>query len=146
MESSGIARNSWALVTVVAVAALLIALYTVISQLSGPAVYGPDDTEITVSAGDRFTIEVPDAPDDAFHWIVADPRPDPAVLKAGANRPAPDDPPGRPSSSDRASRALDFEAVRPGRADLRLLYCRRCMTGAADEPGARTLNFRIMVR
>ena len=146
MESCGIARNSRALVTVVAVAALLIALYTVISQLSGLAVYGPADTEITVSAGDRFTIEVPDDPDDAFHWIVVDPRPDPAVLRAGANRPAPDDPPGRPPSSDRASRALDFEAVRSGRTNLRLLYCRRCATGTAYEPGTRTLNFRITVR
>ncbi|MEU7640733.1 MULTISPECIES: protease inhibitor I42 family protein [unclassified Streptomyces] len=142
MESGDITRSSRALVTVVAVAALLIALYTVVSQLSGPEVFGPGDTEIAVSAGDRFTIEVPDDPDDGYQWIVAAPRPDPAVLRAGGDRAAPGGPPPPDHGS---SRALDFEAVHPGRTDLRLLRCRRCAAGAADEPGARALNFRITV-
>ncbi|MCZ0995049.1 hypothetical protein O1L44_20720 [Streptomyces noursei] len=81
MESGDITRNSRALVTVMAVLALLIALYSVIDQLTGPEEYGPGDTEIVVSAGDRFTIDVPDDPGDGRHWIVAAPRPDPAVLR-----------------------------------------------------------------
>ncbi|WP_438487649.1 protease inhibitor I42 family protein [Streptomyces sp. S186] len=145
MESGGITRNSRALVTAVAVTALLIALYSVISRLSGPEVFGPGDTEISVSAGDRFTIEVPDDPGDGYHWIVAAPRPDPAVLRAaGQRRTAPDDGAGPPSAGQH-SLALDFEAGRPGRTDLRLLRCLRCTAGVADEPGADVLNFRVTV-
>ncbi|MER6053330.1 protease inhibitor I42 family protein [Streptomyces sp. NPDC001793] len=145
MESGDITRNSRTLVTVVAVAALLIALHTVISRLSGPEVFGPADTEISVGAGDRFSIEVPDDPGDGYHWIVAAPRPDPAVLRAaGQRRIMPDDDAGPPSAGH-GSRALDFAAVRPGRTDLRLLHCLRCATGAADEPGAGVLNFRVTV-
>ncbi|MYT29422.1 hypothetical protein GTY73_11440 [Streptomyces sp. SID8354] len=130
---------------VVAVTALLVALHSVISQLSGPEVFGPGDTEISVSAGDRFTLEVPDDPGDGYHWIVAAPRPDPAVLRAaGQRRIAPDDGAG-PPSAHHGSRALDFAAVRPGRTDLRLLHCLRCAAGAADEPGAEVLNFRVTV-
>ncbi|MGG2462612.1 protease inhibitor I42 family protein [Streptomyces sp. RGM 3693] len=145
MESGDITRSSRALVAVIAVAALLIALYTVVSELSGPEVYGPDDTEIAVSAGDRFTIEVPDDPGDGYQWIVAAPRPDPAVLRATGDRAAPQAPAGGPPPPGHGSRAMDFEAVHPGRTDLRLLRCRRCATGAADEPGARALNFRVTV-
>ncbi|WP_411129528.1 protease inhibitor I42 family protein [Streptomyces sp. x-19] len=145
MESGDITRSSRALVTVIAVAALLIAVYTVVSELSGPEVYGPGDTEIEVSAGDRFTIEVPDDPADGQRWIVAAPRPDPAVLRATGEEAAPASATGGQPSPGRGSRALDFEAVHPGRTDLRLLRCRRCATGAADEPGARALNFRITV-
>ncbi|MEW1660200.1 hypothetical protein [Streptomyces sp. NPDC093707] len=154
MESGGITRNSRALVTAVAVTALLIALYSVLSQVVGPEVYGPDDTEIAVSAGDRFTIEVPDDPGDGRHWIIAAPRPDPDVLRPAAGgspraleawrKAAPDARAGGPPP-DRGSRALGFRAVHPGRTDLRLLRCRRCATGAEYEPGARALNFRITV-
>ncbi|KUL42586.1 hypothetical protein ADL22_13965 [Streptomyces sp. NRRL F-4489] len=121
--------------TAVAVTALLIALYTVVSRLSGPEVYGPDDSEIAVAAGGRFTVEVPDDPGGGFHWIVAAPRPDPAVLRPAGER-VPD---------GGGTRWLDFRAVRPGRTDLRLLRCHRCATGAAYEPGARALNFRVTV-
>ncbi|MGW2409745.1 protease inhibitor I42 family protein [Streptomyces sp. NPDC001739] len=137
MENSDISRGARTLVVVIAIAALLIALHSVFSQLSGPKVYGPDDTEITVSAGDRFSVEVAGEPAGGFRWIVAAPRPDPAVL--------------RPTGAHQARggagpvRRLDFEAVRPGRTDLRLVRCRRCSAGAADEPGARTLNFRVTV-
>ncbi|GGX01674.1 protease inhibitor I42 family protein [Streptomyces noursei] len=153
MESGDITRNSRALVTVTAVLALLIALYSVIDQLTGPEVYGPGDTEIVVSAGDRFTIDVPDDPGDGRHWIVAAPRPDPAVLRTsgwespgtlGAPENAAPAAGGRLTPT-RGTRALGFEAVRPGRTDLRLLHCLRCATGAADEPGAGVLNFRITV-
>ncbi|MEU9122047.1 protease inhibitor I42 family protein [Streptomyces sp. NPDC048506] len=135
MENSGIARGVRTLVIVVAVAALLIALHSVVSQLSGPEVYGAGDTEIAVSAGDRFSVRVADDPADGYRWTIAEPRPDPAVLKAVGRRAAPDGP----------ERYLDFEAVRPGRTDLRLLRCRHCSAGGAQEPGARTLNFRVRV-
>ncbi|MFF4604619.1 hypothetical protein ACFY12_18060 [Streptomyces sp. NPDC001339] len=130
----------------VAVAALLIALHSVVSQLSAPEVYGADDSEIAVSAGDRFSVKVADDPagDPAggYRWIIAEPRPDPAVLKAVGRREVPGGP--LPSGTGR-ERYLDFETVRPGRTDLRLLRCRICSADAADEPGARTLNFRIRV-
>ncbi|UZJ31105.1 protease inhibitor I42 family protein [Streptomyces endophytica] len=136
MENSDISRGGRTLVIAIAIAALLIALHSVFSQLSAPKVYGPDDTEIAVSAGDRFSVAVPDDPG-GFHWIVAAPRPDPAVLRpAGAHE---------ANGGAGPARYLDFEAVRPGRTDLRLVRCRRCSAGAADEPGARTLNFRVTV-
>ncbi|GAB7033118.1 protease inhibitor I42 family protein [Streptomyces sp. NPDC021749] len=136
MENSGISRGARTLVIVIAIAALLIALHSVFSQLSAPKVYGPDDTEIAVSAGDRFSVQPADDPG-GFRWIVAEPRPDPAVLR----------PTGAHEARGGAGpvRYLDFEAVRPGRTDLRLVRCRRCSAGAADEPGARTLNFRVTV-
>ncbi|MEE4424861.1 protease inhibitor I42 family protein [Streptomyces bugieae] len=136
MENSDISRGGRRLVIAIAIAALLIALHSVFSQLSGPKVYGPDDTEIAVSAGDRFSVAVADDPG-GFRWVVAAPRPDPAVLRpAGAHE---------ANGSTGPARYLDFEAVRPGRTDLRLVRCRRCSAGAADEPGARTLNFRVTV-
>ncbi|TJZ42564.1 hypothetical protein FCH28_34285 [Streptomyces piniterrae] len=127
----------------VAVAALLIAAHSVISQLSGPKVYDAEHTEISVDAGDRFAVRVADDPADGYRWIIAEPRPDPAVLTAAGGHYDPDEPP--PSGAG-GSRHLDFEAVRAGRTDLRLVRCRRCGTGAAEEPGARSLNFRVTVR
>ncbi|MDT0457852.1 protease inhibitor I42 family protein [Streptomyces sp. DSM 41527] len=121
---------------VVAIAALLVALHSVFSQLSAPRVYDADDTEIAVSAGDRFSVRVPDDPAGGYRWIIAEPRPDPAVLRAAGSG-------GPPPAA--TGRYLAFEAVRPGRTDLRLLRCRRCGSGAADEKGARSLNFRVTV-
>ncbi|MFH8684873.1 protease inhibitor I42 family protein [Streptomyces lydicus] len=140
MEHSGISRGGRTLVTVVAVAGLLIALYSVFSQLSAPEVFDADDTEIAVSAGDHFSVRVPDEPAGGYRWIIAEPRPDPAVLRTTGRREIPGGPPAAGTT-----RHLDFEAVRPGRTDLRLLRCRACAAGAADEPGARTLNFRVRV-
>ncbi|MEU5214291.1 protease inhibitor I42 family protein [Streptomyces sp. NPDC020742] len=142
MDNSGISKGARTLVIAVAVAGLLVALHSVVSQLSAPEVFGPDDTEITVSPGDRFSVRITDGPADGARWIIAEPRPDPAVLRAAGVREAPD--PTTPSVGGPA-RFLDFEAVRPGRTDLRLLRCRRCTADAADEPGARTLNFRVRV-
>ncbi|MGW1378610.1 protease inhibitor I42 family protein [Streptomyces sp. NPDC002446] len=140
MESSGLPRGGRALVVLVAIAALVIALHSVFSQLSASTVYDAGDTEISVPAGDRFSVRVPDDPAGRYRWILAPPRPDPAVLAAAGERTASDDP---PSGTDPV-RYLDFEAVRPGRTDLRLLRCRRCTDGA-EEAGARTLNFRVTV-
>ncbi|GAA2614943.1 hypothetical protein [Streptomyces tubercidicus] len=140
MEHSGISRGTRTLVIVVAITALLIALHSVFSQLSAPEVYDADDTEIAVSPGDRFSVRVADDPAGGYRWIIAEPRPDPAVLKAaGGHRATGGPPPAGPA------RYLAFEAVHPGRTDLRLLRCRRCGPGAADEPGARSLNFRVTV-
>ncbi|MGW7576355.1 protease inhibitor I42 family protein [Streptomyces sp. NPDC054765] len=142
MENSGIPGGSRTLVIVIAIAALLIALHSVFSQLSAPKVYDADDTEITVSAGDRFSVRVADDPADGYRWIIAEPRPDPAVLKATGGRTVT----GPPATGSGTTRYLSFEAVRPGRTDLRLLRCRRCGAGAGDEKGARSLNFRVTVR
>ncbi|MGW2414157.1 protease inhibitor I42 family protein [Streptomyces tubercidicus] len=140
MEHSGISRGTRTLVIAVAITALLIALHSVFSQLSAPEVYDADDTEIAVSPGDRFSVRVADDPAGGYRWIIAEPRPDPAVLKAaGGHRATGGPPPAGPAHY------LAFEAVHPGRTDLRLLRCRRCGPGAADEPGARSLNFRVTV-
>ncbi|MFJ9470327.1 hypothetical protein [Streptomyces caniferus] len=139
MENSGIPGGSRRLVIVVAIAALLIALHSVFSQLSAPEVFDADDTEIAVSPGDRFSVKVFDDPADGYRWIIAEPRPDPAVLRAAGARVS-----TAPAGAG-TGRYLAFEAVRPGRTDLRLLRCRRCGTGAADERGARSLNFRVTV-
>ncbi|MEV0374787.1 protease inhibitor I42 family protein [Streptomyces sp. NPDC050636] len=144
MGSGGIPRiNSRLLVIAVAIAALLIAAHSVISQLSGPKVYDADSTEISVGAGDRFAVQLAEDPTDGYRWIIAEPRPDPAVVKAAGGHLDPDEP---PPSGEGGSRYLDFEAVHAGRTDLRLVRCRRCTAGAADEPGARSLNFRVTVR
>ncbi|MFC5250051.1 MULTISPECIES: protease inhibitor I42 family protein [Streptomyces] len=140
MENSGISRGLRTLVIVVAITTLLIALHSIFSQLSAPEVYDADDTEIAVSPGDRFSVRVPDSPAGGYHWIIAEPRPDPAVLKAAGGRVTTGGPPAG------SARHLSFEAVRPGRTDLRLLRCRRCGPGAADEAGSRSLNFRVTVR
>ncbi|MFJ6790786.1 hypothetical protein [Streptomyces angustmyceticus] len=126
--------------TAVAVAALLIALHSVVSQLSAPEVFDARDTEIRVSPGEGFSVRVPGAPSGGYRWIVAEPRPDPAVLRAAGGRVRTGGPP--PAGT---GRLLAFEAVRAGRTDLRLLRCRRCGPGAADEQGARSLNFRVTV-
>ncbi|WP_336050586.1 protease inhibitor I42 family protein [Streptomyces sp. CA2R101] len=140
MGNSGISGGSRKLVIVVAIAALLVALHSIFSQLSAPRVYDADDTEITVSAGDRFSVRVPGDPAGGYRWIIAEPRPDPAVLKAADTH---GDSGGPPPAA--TGRYLAFEAVRPGRTDLRLLRCRRCGSGAAEEKGARSLNFRVTV-
>ncbi|MFJ3955442.1 protease inhibitor I42 family protein [Streptomyces libani] len=140
MENSGISRGLRTLVIVVALTTLLIALHSIFSQLSAPEVYDADDTEIAVSPGDRFSVRVADDPAGGYRWIIAEPRPDPAVLKAAGGRVTTGGPPAG------SARHLSFEAVRPGRTDLRLLRCRRCGPGAADEAGARSLNFRVTVR
>ncbi|MEU9113149.1 protease inhibitor I42 family protein [Streptomyces sp. NPDC048483] len=141
MGTGGIAKGRL-LVTVVAIAALLIAVSSVISQLSGPKVYDAGSAEISVGAGDHFEIRVADDRTDGFHWIIAAPRPDPAVLEATGNHLEGD---GPPPSGKGGSRYFDFAAVGAGRTDLRLLRCRRCAAGAADENGARSLNFRVTV-
>ncbi|MCL6297064.1 protease inhibitor I42 family protein [Streptomyces kronopolitis] len=141
MENSGIARGTRALVIATAIAALLIALQSVFSQLSAPRIYTADDSEIAVSPGDRFSVQVGEEGAGGYRWIIADPRPDPAVLRAAGSRMVP----GGPRAGSGRVRRLGFRAVRPGRTDLRLLRCRRCGTGAADEPGARSLNFRVTV-
>ncbi len=143
MGKSGISRNPGVLVVIVALAALLVAVHSVLSQLSGPKVYDDRSTEIAVAPGERFSIRVTEDPADGFRWIIAEPRPDPAVLKAAGGHVDADEPP--PSGSG-GSRYLDFTAVRAGRTDLRLLRCRACGPGAADEAGARTLNYRVTVR
>ncbi|MFH8556251.1 protease inhibitor I42 family protein [Streptomyces celluloflavus] len=141
MESSGIPKKSRLLAIAVAIAALLIAVYSVIGQLSGPEVFAEGDTEIAVTAGEHFSVRLADDPADGGHWVIAEPRPDPAVLQATGGHFDADDPP--PSGAG-GSRYLDFTAVHPGRTDLRLLRCRRCGTPDADE-GARSLNFRVTV-
>ncbi|MFG2098319.1 hypothetical protein [Streptomyces sp. NPDC048612] len=140
MAHSGIPRGTRTLVIAVAITALLIALHSVFSQLSAPEVYDADDTEIAVSPGDRFSVRVADDPAGGYRWIIAEPRPDPGVLRAAGRRVATGGPP-----PDGPARYLAFEAVRAGRTDLRLLRCRRCGPGAADEAGARSLNFRVTV-
>ncbi|MFJ9853288.1 protease inhibitor I42 family protein [Streptomyces sp. NPDC101150] len=145
MGTGGIARNSRLLVIAVAIATLLIAVHSVVSQLSGPKVYDPGSTEVSVEAGERFEIRVADGAADGFRWIIAAPRPDPAVLKPAGNHLEPDEP--APSGKG-GTRYFDFEAVGEGRTDLRLLHCRRCTTGDADAGGAdggRSINFRITV-
>ncbi|MFI1307942.1 protease inhibitor I42 family protein [Streptomyces sioyaensis] len=141
MENSGITRGTRALVIVVAIAALLIALHSVFSQLSAPRIYDADDTEIAVAPGDRFSVQVDDEGTDGYRWIIAEPRPDPAVVRATGSRVVP----GGARVGSGPVRRLGFRAVRPGRTDVRLLRCRRCGTGAADEAGARSLNFRVTV-
>ncbi|MFG2865142.1 protease inhibitor I42 family protein [Streptomyces sioyaensis] len=141
MENSGITRGTRTLVIAVAIAALLIALHSVFSQLSAPRIYDADDTEIAVSPGDHFSVQVDDEGTDGYRWIIADPRPDPAVLRATGSRVVP----GGARAGSGPVRRLGFQAVRPGRTDLRLLRCRRCGTAAADEAGARSLNFRVTV-
>ncbi|MFI9050059.1 protease inhibitor I42 family protein [Streptomyces sp. NPDC053427] len=142
MGTGDIARNSRLLVIAVAIVTLLIAVHSVVSQLSGPKVYDPGSTEISVRAGEHFEIRVPDGPADGLHWVVAAPRPDPAVLKPAGNHLEADEP---PPSGEGGSRYFDFEAVGAGRTDLRLLRCRRCDTGAGGADGARSLVFRITV-
>ncbi|MCZ0974004.1 hypothetical protein O1L55_27565 [Streptomyces albulus] len=144
MESGDITRSSRALVTVIAVAALLIAVYTVVSELSGPEVYGPGDTEIEVSAGDRFTIEVPDDPADGQRWIVAAPRPDPAVLRATGEEAAP-----ASAAGGQPSRAA-ARAHWTSRPSTRAAPTCGCCGADGARPGRRTspgarLNFRITV-
>ncbi|MCB5911133.1 hypothetical protein [Streptomyces pinistramenti] len=135
------AWDSRLLVPAMAVAALLIAVYTVISQLTGPMVFGPHSTDVTVSPGDHFSVQLPATPDGS-RWIIAAPAPDPAVLRsAGGHVTTGAPPPADPATT----RYLDFDAVGSGRTDLRLLRCRTCGPGAAEEPGARSLNFRITV-
>ncbi|MFH8567412.1 protease inhibitor I42 family protein [Streptomyces sp. NPDC017993] len=143
MGKSGIAKNPGVLVVIVALTALLVAVHSVLSQLSGPKVYDDRSTEIAVAPGERFAVRVADDPADGFRWIIAEPRPEPAVLKAAGGHFDADDP---PPSGTGGSRYLDFTAVRAGRTDLRLLRCHVCGPGAADEAGARTLNFRVTVR
>ncbi|MFI7104015.1 hypothetical protein ACIBK8_32280 [Streptomyces sp. NPDC050161] len=135
------AWESRLLVPAVAIAALLIAVYSLISQLTGPMVFGPRGAEIVVSVGDHFSVQLPRTAGGA-RWAIAAPAPDPAVLRsAGGHVRTGAAPPADPATTH----YLDFVAVAAGRTDLRLLRCRACGPGAAEEPGARSLNFRITV-
>ncbi|UNO41668.1 protease inhibitor I42 family protein [Streptomyces sp. MST-110588] len=145
MGEGDIAKPSRTAGIALAVVALVVAVFAVVTLLSGPVVYDEGDSEIAVSAGDRFSVRLKDDPGTGYRWVIAAPEPDPAVLRAVGSHFDSDAPPGE-NGSGGGSRYLEFEATGVGRTDLRLLHCLRCGTPGAVERGARSVNFRVTVR
>ncbi|OKH97644.1 hypothetical protein A6A06_31105 [Streptomyces sp. CB02923] len=144
MGDGHIPRRTRTVGITIAVAALGAAVYAVVTQLTGPVVFGEDDREITVSAGTRFSIRLADTPSTGFRWVLAAPEPDPAVLKeTGGHYDA--DEPARPGSG--GIRYVDFMARGAGRTEVTLRYCFRCGTPQADEQdeNKRIRRFRVTV-
>ncbi|MEV5597255.1 protease inhibitor I42 family protein [Streptomyces sp. NPDC052496] len=129
---------------VVAVAALAAAVYAVVTQLTGPVVFDEHDRDIRVAPDTRFSIRLKDNPSTGFRWVLAAPKPDPAVLQeTGGHYDA--DEPVRPGSG--GIRYVDFMARGAGHTEVTLRYCFRCGTPQADEQdeNSRTRRFRVTV-
>ncbi|MFH8403710.1 protease inhibitor I42 family protein [Streptomyces sp. NPDC018019] len=144
MGDGGIPRRTRTAGIAVAVAALLAAVYAVVTQLTAPVVFAEDDREITVSVGTHFSIRLKDNPASGFRWVLAAPAPDPAVLKGAIGHYDAGEP-TRPGSG--GIRYADFTARGAGRTEVTLRYCYRCGTPQADEQdeNARIRRFRVTV-
>lgn len=142
--NDGISTPSRKIGIAVAVAALLLTLYSLAALLtSGPTVFGPQDTVISVAPGERFSIELADNPSTGYRWSVTPPAPDHHVLRQlGTHFDA--DAPGTAGAG--GTRYLDFQAVRPGVTELGLRFCFKCGTEEGDRgDGGERLAFRITV-
>ncbi|MET9294928.1 protease inhibitor I42 family protein [Streptomyces sp. NPDC003077] len=127
---------------VVAVAALVAAVFAILTLLSAPLVFGEGDTKITVSAGDRFSVQLAENPATGYRWVLADPRPDPAVLRSvGGHYDATE----RITADPGGTRYLDFVATGSGRTRIELRRCFRCGTEGADQRDAKRVTFRVVV-
>ncbi|POX39719.1 hypothetical protein C3486_17080 [Streptomyces sp. Ru73] len=142
--TDGISTPSRRIGIAVAVTALLVAVYSLIAVLTaGPEVYGPQDTVISVSPGERFVIELDDNPSTGYRWSIESPAPDPDVLKPAGSHYDADEPVVTGSGG---TRYLEFQAVRAGRTELALRHCFQCGTGQADpDRGGEQLAFRVTV-
>ncbi|MFD7666561.1 protease inhibitor I42 family protein [Streptomyces sp. NPDC059788] len=144
MGDGHIPRRTRTVGLVVAVAALIAAVYAVVTQLTGPVVFDEDHREIEVTSGTRFSIRLKDNPATGFRWVLTAPKPDPAVLKeTGGHYDAGE--PVRPGTG--GIRYVDFMARGAGRTEVTLRYCFRCGTPQADEQDEnnRTRRFRVTV-
>ncbi|MBZ4015274.1 protease inhibitor I42 family protein [Streptomyces purpurogeneiscleroticus] len=141
--TDGISTPSRKIGIAVAVAALLVTVYSLISLLTaGPQVYGPQDNVISVAPGERFSIELDDNPSTGYRWTVSPPPPDPQVLKPAGSHYEADEPVVAGSGG---TRYLEFQAVRAGRTELALRRCFQCGTERADSDDGELLAFRITV-
>ncbi|WP_051872394.1 protease inhibitor I42 family protein [Streptomyces sclerotialus] len=142
--TDGISTPSRKIGIAVAVAALLAAVYSLISLLTArPEVYGAQDTVISVSSGERFSIELDDNPGTGFRWSIESPAPDPRVLKPAGSHYEAREPVVAGSGG---TRYLEFQAVRAGRAELTLRHCFQCGTDRADPGrGGERLAFSVTV-
>ncbi|GAA0470373.1 MULTISPECIES: protease inhibitor I42 family protein [Streptomyces] len=128
----------------IAVAALLVTVYSLISLLTArPEVYGAQDTVISVSPGERFSIELDDNPGTGYRWTIESPAPDPHVLKPAGSHYDAREP---VTAGSGGTRYLEFQAVREGRTELSLRHCFQCGTDRADpDRGGELLAFRVTV-
>ncbi|MFE3636593.1 protease inhibitor I42 family protein [Streptomyces cellostaticus] len=85
------------------------------------AEYGTGHRDITVEPGGSFALTVPAAATLGQSWYLADPGPDPAVLKYRGRRKAYDG--GDADGGTGGTQSFDFTALAKGRATVRLLYC-----------------------
>ncbi|AKN70939.1 MULTISPECIES: protease inhibitor I42 family protein [Streptomyces] len=85
------------------------------------AAYGLEDRTLGVKPGSRFSLTVPSSVSLGEHWYLADPRPDPAVLKYRGERSAGDG--SDADGSTGGTQSFDFTALARGEATVRLLHC-----------------------
>ncbi|MEU7259868.1 protease inhibitor I42 family protein [Streptomyces rimosus] len=144
MDDGDIPRRTRTAGIAFSVAALLAAVYAVVTQLTGPVVFEEGEREISVTSGTRFSIRLKDNPASGFRWVLAAPRPDPAVLQGAVGHYDADEP-ARAGSG--GFRYVDFTARGTGHTEVTLRYCYRCGTPQADEQdeNARTRRFRVTV-
>ncbi|WP_129821003.1 protease inhibitor I42 family protein [Streptomyces rimosus] len=128
MDDGDIPRRTRTAGIAFAVAALLAAVYAVVTQLTGPVVFEEGEREISVTSGTRFSIRLKDNPASGFRWVLAAPRPDPAVLQGAVGHYDADEP-ARAGSG--GFRYVDFTARGTGHTEVTLRYCYRCGTPQA---------------
>ncbi|MFG2554552.1 protease inhibitor I42 family protein [Streptomyces sp. NPDC048581] len=101
--------------------------------LIGPASYGTDERKVTVDAGDEFTLDVPASPSLGENWYLAEPRPDPAVLRyENMSEDIEGDDEGVTGSGS-GTQHFEFTAVAPGTTTVKLLYCPHGLCHSAAE-------------
>ncbi|MEU2789265.1 protease inhibitor I42 family protein [Streptomyces sp. NPDC007100] len=144
MNDGGAARPARTVGVVVAVLALIAAGYAVVTLLTAPVVFDEGDREISVTSGTPFSIRLKDNPSTGFRWVLAAPKPDPAILQETGGHYVPDEPVRAGSGG---IRYVDFRARGAGRTEVTLKYCFRCGTPQADEQdeNTRTRRFQVSV-
>ncbi|MET9098412.1 protease inhibitor I42 family protein [Streptomyces antibioticus] len=126
---------------VFAAAALLVTAAALTGCGSGddePTSHPVDDTTVTASVGERFTLTVADNASTRSHWYLVDPKPDGAVVRERGRETASD---GDAAPGSGTDVTFTFEATGAGSTEIVLLHCTfssTCDTGDGTPAPAPT--------
>ncbi|MEW2130673.1 protease inhibitor I42 family protein [Streptomyces sp. NPDC005435] len=117
----------------VAATAALLAL-TACASPSGAHEYGTARRALAVHTGDRFILKVPANPELGQNWYLAEPKPDPRLLKYRGKRTEEEGGGGLIGAGD-GTQYFDFTARAQGTATVRLLHCPMARCHSGTDPG-----------
>ncbi len=103
-----------------------------------PTSHPVDDTTVTASVGERFTLTVADNASTRSHWYLVDPKPDGAVVRERGRETASDD---DAAPGSRTDVTFTYEATGAGSTEIVLLHCTfssTCDTGEGTPAPAPT--------